>query len=206
MFIIGDSHCIFYKSLNIKTHWVGWGGMPVTMHRLIQEGLPLYNIVERLPFGDICTTNIRDGDTVLFMYGWNDVQKNIYTYGYENYKNMIEIMVSDYIKLIISYKDGTRYRIKPIIGCVYPNPHSINDSIHGSNEERRTYSVYMNECLKMKCKENSIPFFDIYEILNEDGLIQNKYIDLDGTHLSRVNNELKELISCKLYTIIEEVV
>ena len=81
IFAIGDSHSIlYYNSHSIKHHWVGWGGMPVTMYRLVKEGIPLYNIVERFPPGEICNINIKDNDFVLFIYGFNDVQKNIGKY------------------------------------------------------------------------------------------------------------------------------
>jgi len=102
IFAVGDSHCIFfYNSVNIKNHWVGWGGMPVTIYKLIEEGLPLYNIVERLKPGDICNINIKENDIVIFYYGWNDIQKNINKYAKNNnYKEIIDNLVVKYLEII----------------------------------------------------------------------------------------------------------
>ena len=45
IFAIGDSHSIFFhNSPKIKEHWVAFANLPVTWHRLISEGLDIYNI------------------------------------------------------------------------------------------------------------------------------------------------------------------
>ena len=104
IFAVGDSHSIFYSYLTkIKHHWVGWWGMPVTIHKLIEEGLPLYNIVDP---GDKSNTNVKENDIVLFCYGWNDVQKNIYKYAKDNYENEINNLVKKYVELIQKYSKG----------------------------------------------------------------------------------------------------
>ena len=101
IFVIGDSHSLFYiDSDKINHHWVGWGGMPVTMYTLCKSSIPLYNIVEQLPPGDICKINIKENDIVVFSYGWNDVNKNVYEYGNNNYKTEIDNLVVNYINLI----------------------------------------------------------------------------------------------------------
>lgn len=204
IFAIGDSHCIFYyDSLTIKNHWVGWGGMPVTMHRLIEEGLPLYDIANRLPPGDTYKLNIKDNDFVLFCYGWNDVQKNIYKYSKDNYELEIDRMVCKYINLIKSYSDGSLYQIKPIVNCVYPIPLSMNDTILGSDDERILYTKYMNKQLKARCLENNIPFFDIYDIITIDDKVNVNTADQDMTHLDRKNPELRSILEGKLIFICE---
>jgi hypothetical protein len=204
IFAIGDSHCIFYyDSLIIKTHWVGWGGMPVTIFRLIEDGLPLYTIADKLPPGDTCKINIKDGDYVLFSYGWNDVQKNIYKYSKDNYEVEINRMVIKYINLIKQYSDGTLYRIKPIINCVYPIPLSMNDTILGSDNDRILYTKYINERLKVQCNIEGIPFFDIYNIIAKDDKINSNLTDIDLTHLDRKNTDLCSLVESKLINICE---
>jgi len=205
IFAIGDSHSIFYyDSLIIKNHWVGWGGMPVTMFRLIEEGLPLYSIADKLPPGDTCKINIKEGDYVLFSYGWNDVQKNINKYSNnEDYTNMIDLMVHKYINLIKNYSDGTLYNIKPIISCVYPIPLLVNDTIIGSDNDRIIYTKYMNEILKIICNVEGIPFFDIYGIISKDDKLDLTVIDPDLTHLDRKNTTLRCLIEGKLINICE---
>jgi hypothetical protein len=175
--------------------------MPVTMYTLNDQGLPLYNIVEEMPPGDICNINVKPNDFVLFYYGWNDVQKNISKYSGGNYESMIDSLLSKYLNLINAYKNGTIFSIRPIIACIYPIPLNTNDSIVGSEEDRIAYTLYMNESLKSKCAEYNIPFFDIYDLINEAGCIHSKFIDTDMTHLDRSNKELRKTIEDKLLEI-----
>ena len=199
----GESHSLYYCDSNIVNHhWVGWGGMPVTMYQLLIKGLPLYNIVERLQPGDICKINIKENDVVLFFYGWNDIQKNIYKYGNNNYKNLIDNMTTNYVKLIKDFSNGVLYKIKPIISCIYPIPQNINNEIVGSKEDRITYTLYMNERLKCLCLENNIPFFDIYDLLQDDNIISSRVVDNDKTHLDRKNINLREKIEPLLLDLI----
>lgn len=172
--------------------------MPVTMFKFINDGLPLHNIVERLPPGDICKQNVKENDVVLFCYGWNDIQKNIYKYGKNNYKQMINDLVVKYIESIKTYK------IKPIINCVYPLPLSINDTIFGSDDERIEYTIFMNARLKEECSKNNIPFFDIYELLNDNGKMKLNLLEKDGTHLNLQDDALRDIIEEKLFKIIKE--
>jgi len=204
IFAIGDSHCIFfYDSKNIKNHWVGWGGMPVTMYQFIEQGLPLYNIVERLPPGDICDINIKENDIVLFYYGWNDVQRNVKknSINDSDYIEMIDKLVNNYIEIIKAYSNGNKYKIRPIVSCVYPITINTKDSIIGTNEERIQYTSYMNYLLQIKCIENNIPFFDIYNILHNNNIISQNVVDDDGVHLDRKNTDLREIIEKELFEI-----
>ena len=42
IFAIGDSHSIFFhNSIYIKEHWVAFGKMPVTIYRLLKDGLDI---------------------------------------------------------------------------------------------------------------------------------------------------------------------
>jgi lysophospholipase L1-like esterase len=203
IFAVGDSHTIYYFDSNIVNHhWVGWGEMPVTMHQLILRGLPLYNIVERLPPGDICHINVKENDIVLFSYGWNDVQKNIYKYWKNSYKEAINSLVLSYIELINRFSNGTPYKIKPIVSCVFPIPQNTNNNMTGSNEDRINYTIYMNEKLKELCLQNSIPFFNIYNLLQDNNIISSNVVDGDKTHLDRKNIKLREQIETQLKELI----
>lgn len=205
IFAIGDSHSIFYfKSKRIKHHWLGWGGMPVTMHTFIKDGIPLYNIVERLPPGDICKINIKDNDIVLFCFGWNDVQKNIFKYGKDNYKEMINNLVTEYINTIKKYSDGINYKIKPIINCVYPNSLSTCDTITGTDNDRIGYTILINNKLREESTKNNLPFFDIYDMLNDNGKLKSEFTEKDGTHLCLQNNELRQIIEDKLFQLMNK--
>jgi hypothetical protein len=55
----------------------------------------------------------------------------------------------------------------------------------GSKEDRITYTLYMNEKLKCLCFENNIPFFDIYDLLQDNNVISAQVVDNDKTHLDR---------------------
>jgi lysophospholipase L1-like esterase len=205
IFAVGDSHSIYYFDSNIVNHhWVGWGGMPVTMYQLVLHSLPLYNIVERLPPGDICHTNIKENDVVLFSYGWNDVQKNIYKYENESYKVAIDDLTNGYIKLIKQFTDGSYYKIQPIISCIFPIPQNTNSEMTGSKEDRINYTIYMNEKLKDLCCQSNIPFFDIYDLLHENNIISSKVVDNDKTHLDRKSVELRKIIEDKLKELIND--
>jgi len=205
IFAVGDSHSIFYfNSKLINHHWVGWGGMPVTIYKLIEEGIPLYNIVEKLPPGDICKINIKPDDYVLFCYGWNDIQKNINKYSNGDYINLIDYLVNYYIKIIKKYSDGTLYKIKPIVNCIYPIPIITNNTILGSEDERIKYTLYMNEKLKDECQKNNIPFFDIYDIISDNNKFKKNICDNDGNHIDRDNYELRIIIESKLIETIKK--
>ena len=80
IFAIGDSHSIFFHNSSIiKEHWVSFANLPLTWYRLIREGLDIYNVGNKLGNGHE-QNNIKSSDSVLFCYGWNDIQKNINKY------------------------------------------------------------------------------------------------------------------------------
>jgi lysophospholipase L1-like esterase len=158
-----------------------------------------------MPPGDICPINVQENDIVLFCYGWNDVQKNIHTYSNGDYKSMIDGLVYQYIEIIRCYSDGTLFKIRPIVNCVYPLPLSINNTITGTDQDRILYTRYMNERLQAVCLENKIPFFDIYDLISVDDKLDMQYVDKDMTHLNRKLPELREIIELKLLKICEDI-
>ena len=158
IFATGDSHSIFFhNSPVIKEHWLGFSSLPLTWFRLLHEGLDIYNIGNILGNGHE-TYNIKNGDHVLFYYGWGDIQKNIYKYAKNNYKEGIDFLITKYILLLIDY--NTKYGIIPIVGCIYPNSitteftNATNLTINGTTAERSKYIKYANLSLSNKCKEN----------------------------------------------------
>jgi predicted nucleic acid-binding protein len=60
----------------------------------------------------------------------------------------------------------------------------------------------MNEKLKCLCLENNIPFFDIYDLLQNNNVISSQVVDNDKTHLDRKNPHLREKIESLLLDII----
>ena len=119
IFAVGDSHSIFFHNSKIvKEHWLGMSGLPISWHRLIKEGLDIYSIGSQLGNGHE-KYNIQPGDFVLFCYGWNDIQKNIYKYARDTYKEEIKKIIDNYCKLLLNYKE--KYKITLIIQNIMPN-------------------------------------------------------------------------------------
>lgn len=207
IFVIGDSQSIFYyytKNPLIKHHQLGWANLPVTLYDLVKlSTLPLYNIVERYPPGDICKINIKANDIVVFSYGWNDIQKNIHKYNKNNYEEMINSLCMKYISLIL--KLSNEYKIYPIVSCVYPSSQNDenNTNIFGTHNFRSKYTLIMNTKLNELCNEHKIPFFDIYDRINDNGILDKSISDEDGEHLDKNNSELREYIETKLINIID---
>ena len=192
IFAIGDSHSIFfYNSIKIKEHWLGCSNLPITIHRLEKEGLDIYNI------GNIIGNqhekyNIKKDDYVLFFYGYNDIQKNIYLYAKDSYETEINNLCMLYLEKIKFFKE--KYTINPIISCIYPLPIK-NDGIttNGSNDERILYTIKMNSILRLFCKTFNFIYFDIYDYINTHNFIKTEYTK-DGIHLDYDNIELQNFI------------
>jgi lysophospholipase L1-like esterase len=220
IFILGDSNSIFFhccyeldknKKANpkalIKIAWYASNSnWPVTMYRFNNTKLNLYDIAT--PYYDkeyAIKKNIKKNDYVVFTYGWNDILKNIYKYNKNNYNEFIPTMVKKYIQQCIMYKK--KFTIIPIIQCVYPNPRIIKSNMNGSHEERHKYIICMNNSLKKECIKFDIPFFDIYDILIEEGntLIKKEYIAKDNVHLNHENPELKKEIYNRLINLIDAI-
>jgi hypothetical protein len=208
IFVVGDSHSIFYyftKNPLIKHHWLGWANLPVSLFELVRlDTLPLYNIVERYSPGDVCKINIKANDFVVFTYGWNDIQKNIHKYNKDNYEEMINNLCIKYISFIS--KLSIKYKIIPIINCIYPCSlnEENNNNIFGTHSEREKYTLFMNHKLIELCKKNNISFFDIYDKINNNGVI-NKSICEDASHLNVDNIELREYIETKLINLVDNI-
>ena len=202
IFAIGDSHSIFYHNSNkIKEHWVSFAGLPLTWHQLINRGLDIYNVGTKLGNGHE-KYNIKSGDFVLFCYGWNDIQKNIYKYAKDNYKSEIERLINKYGELLKNYKN--KYIITPIIQNIMPNPLKENMSINGDAGVRNMYIKYANQYLFKYCKDNNILFFNIYDLItDENGYLKNIYTK-DKIHLDYDNVFLRKTIDTKLINLVNQ--
>jgi lysophospholipase L1-like esterase len=199
VFAIGDSHTIFYyNSLKIKEHWFFDCKLPPTIYRLLNEDLDIYNIGNNL--GNLHEYyNIKENDYVIFYLGYNDIQKNIHQHFADNWETEIMELFQKYVNKVIEL--STKYKIKPIIPCVYPNPrpNALGVNCNGSYEERKNYTIFANSILKNICNKNNIFFLDIYDLITDEyGFI--KYdITNDNIHLDYNNIELRELIENKIF-------
>ena len=205
IFAIGDSHSIFfYNSLKIKEHWLGCTNLPISIHRLLNEGIDIYQVGNHIGNGHE-KYNIKEGDFVIFYYGFNDIQKNIYLHAKNNWIEVIEKIFSDYIEYI--KKITEQYTINPIIPCIYPNPTLIAEGVNvlGTIHERRQYTNKANNILEYICKNNNIPFLNIYDfITDENGFIKKEFTK-DNIHLDYDNNLLREHIENEIYKLIKSI-
>jgi hypothetical protein len=205
IYFVGDSHSIIAWFLKpVDHHWFGWAGLPVTMFQFINNEIPLFNLVERYNPGNICNTNIKKNDFVLFSFGWNDVQKNIYKYQKNNYKDFIDNITEKYVKKIIYL--GKKFEIKPIIYCILPVTENIGNEINGEIKERIEYTNYMNKKLLYFSNKHDILFLDIYNKVSKDNIYVKEYVDDDMCHLNNKNEHLLQFLEkqilniCKNYT------
>ena len=152
IFAIGDSHSIFFhNSMKIKEHWgFGCKGVPVTIFTLLEENLNIFKIGTLLGNGHE-KYNIKEGDNVIFFYGFNDIQRNINLHYKNNWKLGIEQLITKYINLLINYKNI--YKINIIVPSIYPNPrpNAQGQNPMGSYKEREEYNVYTNALFKNMC-------------------------------------------------------
>ena len=199
IFAIGDSHTIFfYNSMKIFEHWFFGCTLPATIYRLIHEDLDIYNIGNKLGNSHE-KYNIKENDYVIFFMGFNDIQKNINKYGSNTWEEEIERLFNNYVNKIIEL--SIKYKIKPIISCVYPNPRpgAQGQNPCGSYEERRMYTVFANNILKQLCETNNISFLDIYHsITDEYGFIKED-ITIDKIHLDYNNQKIRDFVEDEIY-------
>jgi hypothetical protein len=142
IFAIGDSHTIyFYNSLKIKEHWFCKNDLPLTIYKFINTDFDIYNVGNMLQNGHE-KYNVSENDYVIFFFGYNDIQRNIYLHYKDNWKHGIDILIETYIDKIINIQN--KFKIIPIIPCIYPNPRegAIGMDCKGSNCERLCYTLY----------------------------------------------------------------
>jgi hypothetical protein len=197
IFAIGDSHSIFFhNSIKIKEHWIGLK-LPITIYSLLKQNLDILNIGTILGNGHE-KYNIKEYDTVIFFFGFNDIQRNIYLHAKNHWKKEIDILMTNYINLLINYKDI--YKLNIIVPSIYPNPrpNAEGQNALGSFSERQSYCIYANNLLKNLCIKYNVHFLDIYNIISdENGFIKND-ITIDNIHLDCNNNNIRAIIESKI--------
>jgi len=174
----GDSHShfCFYKIPHIQTHWVP-SILCYTFGHKYREELNIKHY------------NITDGDSIIFCFGEIDCRAHIYRHVTDTntYKMIIDDIVDNYFKAIhrnVQQLDNIKtfvYNVVPPSKVSYmQTPEQIRDFVmvkqkndipwKGSDEDRKSYHLYFNERLKIKCEEYGYTFFDVY----------NKYCDNEG--------------------------
>lgn len=220
LFSIGDSHSIFFEQSGIMlSHWTG----PIhiaTIYQLLEKGLNICNLQEDLAASDhytkigippwkgesktYNTTNIQAGDTVLFWFGFNDMQKNINKYAANDYETEIYRLIKGYILLLKEYE--LKYKITCIPCSIFPNPspsespltvadyYGISGDFNttGSPAQRNTYTKHANEIIRYLCSKHHLKFFDLYEGITDENGFLNKEFSTDYIHLDPHNYVLVE--------------
>lgn len=164
----GDSHSYSgFNKINLNTtkilcHHLG----PRLMHSVGKYGLDLLNIGKP-------DYNVKSGDIVIFCFGEIDCRCHINNYN--NYEQVIDNIVSKYID-IINKNNNLINNIKIFIFSVTPavKKECVEENktypYKGTNEERKSYVMYMNKKLKEACNIYNYVFLDVYD----------KYCDCDG--------------------------
>ena len=198
IFAVGDSHTIFfYNSMKIKEHWGHEGKIPLTIYRLLSNNLNIYEVGSLLGNGHELY-NIKEGDNVLFYYGYNDIQKNIYSHAKDRWEDEIKRIITLYIEKLISFREI--YKINVIVPCIYPNPRAGAEGMNcmGSNQERQLYTTTANILLKTYCQQYGLPFLDIYDIITDaEGLLRAD-MTADKIHLDYNNDTIHQIIETEI--------
>lgn len=195
IYAIGDSHTIFfYNSMIIREHWFV-GTLPLTIYRLLNEGLDIYSIGDRLG-NQHEKYNICENDHVIFYFGFNDIQKNIFKYHSHDWKNSIEEMFINYISYIVNLKN--KYKINVIVSCIYPNPLQEGENINGTSEERRNATKEANRIMKEECLKYNLNFLDIYDLIVDDNGYIRRDLTRDLIHLDYDNKNLRNIIENRI--------
>lgn len=175
---IGDSHSSagWKYCSNICSHHIG----PVLAYSFG---------IKKLKVCDIRNFNIKDDDTIIFCFGEIDCRCHIIKHvSIDNtYKEIINLIINNYIDAIKTNINTCEKKLKNV--CIYnvpptipkhrlPNNHQANYPLLGTDEERKKYGLYFNECLKKKCKENNWIFFDIYYYyIDKNGFLEENHSD-----------------------------
>ena len=169
IFIQGGNNVIIFKA-----HHLG----PVLCYSFGKEILNRCNIEK---------FNIKDNDSVVFCFGEIDCRCHIHKHitNVKSYKMIIDEIVNNYIHAIKINLENCKVKLKNI--CIYnvvPPIQKYNTIENpefpylGSDEERKSYVLYFNKCLKEKCKEDNWIFFDVYgSYCNNNGYLSKKLSD-----------------------------
>jgi hypothetical protein len=203
----GDSHCRYpwekvqLNGLTIKIH----NFAAVTCASFGFQKLDVLNIKNK-------RFNVKNNEIILFSFGHIDCACHICKpHNLEIYKELIDKIVLEYfeaIKLNVQqYKN-----LNVIVFNVVPQCRFNDEMIEkygpngtrkypffGTNEERKTATLYFNKKIKELCSNNKYIFFDIYDKYCDDEgyLWHNNYYCADN-HIQDpkyVEEELKKILN-----------
>lgn len=172
--VIGDSHSyagwenISIPEIKIKSLHLG----PKLMYSFGKSKMKVVN-----------DNNIKNIDVIVFCFGEIDVRCHIPKYKNE-YEKVIENLVDNYFE---SIKSNVNI-LSNIKVCVYNIPppsksfevKNKNFPFVGTDQERKIYTLTLNEKLRESCKKNKFVFIDIYSFYCDDEGFLNEKVS-DGT-------------------------
>lgn len=162
---------------------------------------------EKLNRCDIRNFDIKDNDTVIFCFGEIDCRCHIHKHisTEKSYKVIIDEIVNNYICAINTNISFCKVKLKNI--CIYnvvPPIQKYNTLENpeypylGTDNERKDYVLYFNECLKKKCEENKWLFFDIYNHYIDNHGFLDKTLSDGNVHIKN-GIHIKNFITDNLY-------
>jgi len=172
--IIGDSHAREFT----------WGGINITglniiCHYLIDKTCAAFGI-ER---PSIYEMGVRKNDWVCFCFGEIDCRVHIGR-NKEYYKEIIDKIVENYFFAINQYKIAKKFVFNVVPSNIQATASASPFPSTGTDEERRCYVRFFNECLKNRCGEFGFIYFDVYDkYADENGYFNLQYRD-DCGHIA----------------------
>jgi len=160
--VIGDSH-------SMDVTWGGVTAVNVISHHLGPHTCAWFGFTKPM-------IPIDKKDWVCFCFGEIDCRDNIGKY--DLWKPIVDVIVENYFYTISLYEAEKIFvfsvppavRQKTAAGDPWP--------CTGTDEERREYVKYFNQCLKGGCEKMGYIFFDVHDkYADEDGFFNLKYRD-----------------------------
>ncbi len=145
---------------------------------------------KKLELLNINNYGIQDGDIVVFCFGEIDCRCHIYKF--ENYKQTIIELVSDYMDAIgINVRQVAPKKIKTCIYNVMPTVElakslSFNNPEYpflGSDSERKEYVSIINELLKRECEKRGYIFIEILDKYMDENSFLSPLMSDGGVHI-----------------------
>jgi len=170
----GDSHAYFGWNIPLS-------GLPFT--DIIRHSLGGPPTMSKIAFGKLESFNtsgtaLQDDDAVCFCFGEIDCRMHLASAeNFPNYRELIDEIVPNYFEAI--EMNAKQYKnLKIMIFNVVPTPRrdvvlSYSEYPHdGTDEERKTVTLYMNAKLKEYCKKYNYIYLDVYdEYCDDDGFL-----------------------------------
>lgn len=191
---VGDSHSENGWDHSIVKHHLG----PILCYSFGREKMARCNISN--------FNNLKENDSIIFCFGEIDCRCHIYKHvsDTKSYQSIIENIVDNYVDAIQTNIDQCKVSLKHV--CIYnvvppTQKHNTIEDPHypycGSDEERKSYILYFNQCLQQKCVEKKWVFFDIYHFYTDSNGFLLKNMSDTKVHIGD-GRYLKEFIDTHL--------